>query len=267
VAEVARAYVALLGGQLRSIASYRASFVVELLSNVAVTALDVLAVLVLFRVTRTVGGFALPEALLMVSLSSLAFAWADLVVGNIDRLKTYVRLGTLDAVLVRPLSAFGQLVLMDLPLRKATRVLVALVVLVTALHVVDVDWTPARAALVVTAPLAGAVFFASIFVTSASLAFWWVESGEVGNAFTYGGRDFTAYPITVYGGWFRALFAYGLGFGFVAYHPALALLGRADPLGLPSWVGWASPLVALVAAGVAAAVWRLGIRHYRSTGS
>ncbi len=109
---------------------------------------------------------------------------------------------------------------------------------------------PGRVLLVASAPLAGAVFFGSIFVASASLAFWWVESGEVGNAFTYGGRDFTAYPMSVYGGWFRALFAYGLGFGFVAYHPALALLGRADPLGLPAWVGWASPLVALVAAGL-----------------
>jgi ABC-2 type transport system permease protein len=165
------------------------------------------------------------------------------------------------------LSAFGQLVLMDLPLRKASRVLIAVVVLVVALNVADIDWTPARVLLVLAAPLAGAVFFASIFVASASLAFWWVESGEVGNAFTYGGRDFTAYPVSVYSGWFRALFAYGLGFGFVAYYPALALLGRRDPLGLPGWVGWASPLVALVAAGVAAAVWRVGIRHYRSTGS
>ena len=116
-------------------------------------------------------------------------------------------------------------------------------------------------------PVCGAVFFGSIFVLSASLAFWWVDSGEVGHAFTYGGRDFTAYPLTAYGGWFRAVFGYGLGFGFVAYQPALALLGRTDPLGLPTWAGYTAPLVALVVAGVAAAVWRAGIRHYRSTGS
>jgi ABC-2 type transport system permease protein len=99
------------------------------------------------------------------------------------------------------------------------------------------------------------------------VAFWWIDSGEIGNAFTYGGRDFTSYPITVYGGLFRQLFAYGLGFAFVSYYPALALLGRADPLGLPAWVGWAAPGVALVAAAGAAAAWRAGIRHYRGTGS
>ena len=261
------AYAALLGGHVRSMASYRASFVVELVSNIGSTGLDVLAVLVLFRVTRTVGGFDVSDALLIVALSSSGFALADFVVGNIDHLKTYVRAGTLDAVLVRPLGAFPQLVLMDLPLRKALRVVLAFVVLAVAVRIGDIDWTPARVALLIVAPPAGAVFFGAIFVLSASLAFWWVESGDVGNAFTYGGRDFTAYPVPVYGGWFRAVFAYGLGFGFVAYHPALALLGRADPLGLPAWTGWLSPLVALVAAGTAAAVWRVGIRHYRSTGS
>jgi ABC-2 type transport system permease protein len=241
--------------------------VVELVTNIGATALDVLTVLVLFGATRVVGGFTLPEALLMVSLSSCGFVLADFTVGNIERLKTYVRTGTLDAVLVRPLSALAQLVLMDLPLRKALRLLLGVAVLVVAVRVNGVDWTPARVALLVLAPLAGGVFFGAIFVLSASLAFWWVDSGEIGSAFTYGGRDFTSYPVTVYGGWFRATFAYGLGFGFVAYQPALALLGRADPLGLPAWAGYVSPLVALAAAALAAAVWRTGIRHYRSTGS
>jgi ABC-2 type transport system permease protein len=262
-----RAYAALLGGQWRSVLSYRASFLVEMITNIGGTALDVLAVVVIFRTTRTVAGFTLPEAVLMVSLSSCAFTLADFVVGNIDRLKTYVRTGMMDAVLVRPLGALAQLVLMDLPLRKALRLLLAFGVLAVALQVNPIDWTPSRVALLIVVPVAGGIFFGSIFVLSAALAFWWVDSGEIGSAFTYGGRDFTAYPVPVYAGWFRALFAYGLGFGFVAYQPALALLGRADPLGLPAWAGFVSPLVALLAAGCAAAVWRSGVRHYRSTGS
>jgi ABC-2 type transport system permease protein len=266
VAEL-RAYAALLGAQYRSIASYRASFVVELVTNIGGTALDVVTVLVLFGTTRVVAGFTLSEAFLVVSLSACGFVLADFGVGNIDRLKTYVRTGTLDAVLVRPLGVLGQLLCMDLPLRKGLRLLMGIAVYVVALRINHIHWTPARVALVAVAPPAGAVFFASIFVLTASLAFWWVDSGEIGSAFTYGGRDFTSYPVPVYGAWFRAVFAYGLGFGFVAYQPALALLGRTDPLGLPAWSGFVSPLVALLAAGIAAAAWRSGIRHYRSTGS
>ncbi|MEJ3745307.1 ABC-2 family transporter protein [Actinomycetes bacterium KLBMP 9797] len=262
-----RPYLALFRGQVSAQVSYRASFGIDLFTNIFATVFDVLAVLVLFRVSRVIGGFTLREALVMVGLSACAFATADVTVGNIERVKLYVRTGLMDAVLVRPLGALPQLVLMDLPVRKVSRALFATGVLVTALAMADIEWTPARAALVVLAPLGGVLFFGAVFVATATVAFWWIESGEIGNAFTYGGRDFTSYPITVYSGWFRRLFGYGLGFGFVAYYPALALLGRADPLGLPGWVGYAAPLVGVVAAAIAAVVWRIGIRHYRSTGS
>ena len=262
-----RAYAALLGGQFRSAASYRASFVIELFTNIGATALDVVTVFVLFRVATHLGGFTLPEGVLITGISASGFVLGDFAVGNVERLKTYVRTGMLDAVLVRPLGVLPQLLLMDLPVRKALRLVMGIATIGVAIGLNDIDWTAGRILLLLVAPVAAAVFFGSIFVACASLAFWWVDSGEVGSAFTYGGRDFTAYPMTVFDGWFRTVFAYTLGFGFVAYQPALALLGRADPLGLPAWAGYCSPLVALVAAALAALVWRTGVRHYRSTGS
>ena len=81
------------------------------------------------------------------------------------------------------------------------------------------------------------------------------------------GHDFASYPVTVYGALMRRLLAYGLGFAFVAYYPALALLGRPDPLGAPAHLGYAAPLIALAAAALAGLLWRTGVRHYRSAGS
>ena len=262
-----RIYRALVGGRLRSMAAYRTSFAIELLSNLGGTVLDVVTVFVLFRGTALLGGFTLRESILMTGLSAAGFVLADLTVGNIDDLKTYVRRGTLDTVLLRPIRVLPQLIFMDLPVRKLLRVAFGLSVYGLALRANHLDWTPARVLLAVVAPLGAAVFFGSIFVLTASLAFWWVESGEIVNGFTYGGRDFTSYPITVYGDWFRDLFAYTLGFGLVAYQPALALLGRPDPLGLPAWAGYVAPLVSLPALAIAGVVWSVGVRHYRSTGS
>jgi ABC-2 type transport system permease protein len=260
-------YRQLLVAQVRSQLQYRASFVMDIFGNLLLTLMDVAAVVVLFRVTPVLGGFRLPEALLISGLSNLSFSLCDLAVGNIDTMRLYIRTGRFDAVLTRPLSALLQLVCADLALRRLGRVTQSVVVLVIALNLVHVHWTPARAVLLVVAPLCGAVLFGSVFVAGSTVAFWFIESGESSNAFTYGGRDFTAYPITVYAGWFRKAFAYGLGFAFVAYYPALAILGRPDPLGGPRLLSWSSPVVALAAAGAAALIWRTGIRHYRSTGS
>jgi ABC-2 type transport system permease protein len=111
------------------------------------------------------------------------------------------------------------------------------------------------------------MIFGAIFVATATVAFWWIESGEIANGLTYGGLTFTQYPITIYGTLFRRLFAYAAGFAFVAYYPALALLDRADPLGAPAMLGYGSPVAAVAAVIAAGLMWRTGVRHYRSTGS
>jgi ABC-2 type transport system permease protein len=253
--------------QIRSQAQYRASFAIDLAGSVAFGVLDVVTVFVLFRVSRTLGGFTFAEVFLMTALASAAFAAADLAVGNVERLRVYVRTGLFDTVLVRPLGALGQLVAMDVAPRRVARLVVGFAMVAAAAIHAGLALTPGTLALLVVAPVAGAAIFAAVFVASATAAFWWIESGEIANSVTYGGHDFCAYPVTVYGALLRRLFAYALGFAFVAYYPALALLGRPDPLGAPALLGYASPLAALAAAGAARLLWTTGVRHYRSTGS
>jgi ABC-2 type transport system permease protein len=260
-------YRRLLGAQVRSQTAYRSSFVLDLLGQAIAPMIDLVTVLGVFRVTRTVGGFTGVQVLVMFGLSTTAFALADLVVGNIEKLREYVHRGLLDAVLVRPLSVLGQLLALDFTTRRVIRIVTGSAILAVACARAGVQWTPARVAVVLLAPVWGAAFFASVFVGMATVAFFWIDSGEFANGFTYGGKDFTSYPINVYSGLFRRVFAYSLGFAFVSYYPALTLLGRPDPLGLPDSVAWASPFVSLAAMLVATAAWRFGVRHYRSTGS
>jgi ABC-2 type transport system permease protein len=261
------AYRHLVVAQVRGQAQYRASLAVEIASSVVFAVIDLVGVLVLFRVSRTVGGFAFREVFLMATLAGCGFALADLAVGSIERLRTYVRTGLFDAVLVRPLGTLPQLLALDFAPRRVGRVLLLVGLLPVAVRTAHVHWTPARAVLLVLTPFAGMALFGSVFVAGATVAFWWIDSGEFANGVTYGGRDFSAVPMTVYSGLFRRLFAYGLGFAFVGYYPALVLLGRRDPLGAPAALGWAAPLVALVAVVLAGLLWRVAVRHYRSTGS
>ena len=261
------AYRHLVGAQVRSQAQYRASFAIDVMGSLLFGVLDIVSVVVLFRVTPALGGFGFAEVFLMTALAGCAFAMADLVVGNVERLRQYVRSGLFDALLIRPLSSLAQLMAMDVATRRVGRVAFGVAMLVLAAANAPVEFTPARLALLAVTPIAGAMIFGAVFVATATVAFWWIESGEIANGLTYGGLNFTQYPITIYGGLLRRLFAYGVGFAFVAYYPTLALLDRPDPLGAPALIGYASPAVALVAAAAAGLLWRTGVRHYRSTGS
>lgn len=263
----AAAYAHLVRAQIRSQSQYRLSFALDAGLSALLSLVELVTVLAVFRMTPELGGFSLREVLVTAALCELGFQIADLAVGNIERLSVYVRTGLMDAVLVRPLSPLGQLLATDVAFRKAGRVVQDAVVYAVVLAYADLDWTPARAALAVVAPLAAAALFAAVFIAGASVAFWWIDSGEFANAFTYGGRTFAQYPVTLYPSWLRGTFAYGLGFAFAGYQPMLALFGRPDPLGTPGWLAWSTPAVAALAWVAAITLWRTGIRQYRSTGS
>jgi ABC-2 type transport system permease protein len=239
----------------------------DLVGTTVLMGADLIAILVIFSRVPSLAGFDLKETIVLFGLAAVSFALSDLLVGNIERIRTYVRLGTLDTVMTRPLSVLGQLLVLDVGFRRIGRVLYASTLLGIALWAAGVRWSTAKLVLLVVTPLAGAAFFCGFFIATSTVAFWWIESGEIANSFTYGGRDFTSYPITVYSGWFRKIFAFGLGFAFVAYYPGLVLLGKEDPLGGPFWLGWLSPLVSAAVLALSTLIWRFGVRHYRSTGS
>ncbi len=264
---VAQAYLAIIRSRVAAQASYRASFAVELGSQVLLVLVEFVEIYVVFHQVDSLGGFDYAEVAVMYGLGVSSFGIADLAVGHIDRLPTYLRTGTFDSFLLRPLSALGQLVTSDFSLRRLGRVVTGLAVLGVALHAADVGWTPARVGLLVVTPVAGAIVFSAVFVAASVIGFWVVEGMEFANAFTYGGNYLSGFPFTVFGSAIRRFFTFLVPVGFVAYLPSLALLGRDDPLGMPGWVSWCSLPVSLVAMAAALLLWRIGLRRYVGTGS
>ena len=264
---VAGAYLALIRSRVAAQASYRTSFAIELGSQVLLVLVEFVEVYVVFHQVDALGGFDFGEVALMYGLAHTGFGIADMVVGHVDQLPGYLRRGTFDSMLLRPLSALGQLVTSDFAMRRLGRVVTSIVVMAVALRVADVDWTPARVALVVVTPLAGAVIFSAVFVASCTIGFWVVEGMEFANAFTYGGSYLSSFPFSIFGRAMRRFFIFVVPVGFVAYLPALALLGRQDPHGLPTWLSWCSLPVAALAMGIALLVWRTGLRRYVGAGS
>ncbi|MCP2247875.1 ABC transporter permease [Lentzea aerocolonigenes] len=260
-------YPKLIGAKLRSQLAYRASFAVDFVSQVLAQCYELIVILVLFSQVNALGGFTRDEVLLMYAFAGAAFGVADLFAGQLDNLPTYIRTGSFDVLLMRPLGTLPQIMCSDIRLRRIGRITSALGVMIYALTHVPIDWTPAKVLLTIATPLAGTVIYSSVWVVACSICFWIVEGREFANAVTYGSNSFTSYPINVYSRPLRWVMAFVVPGAFVAYYPSLALLGKQDPLGLPGWVGWTSPLVAALAAVVAGLVWRFAVRHYRGTGS
>jgi ABC-2 type transport system permease protein len=123
------------------------------------------------------------------------------------------------------------------------------------------------AALVFGAIAGASCLYLGLVVLQATSAFWTIETLEVWNAFTYGGNYAAQYPMSIYRPWFQKLLTFVVPLLCVGYLPALAILDRPDPLGLPVVLRALGPLAGAVFLGLTLAAWRLGLRRHASTGS
>jgi ABC-2 type transport system permease protein len=266
VRTTARAYRALLGSRIRSQTSYRTSFWLDVLASVMVGVVEFVEVYVVFHNVPVLGGLDFTAAMLVFGLANLGFALGDLFAGHLDEVPTLIRLGTLDVLLLRPLSVLGQLVTSDVQLRRLGRASISLVILGVALSRLDTDWTPARLALLIVTPFAGALVFAALFLAAGAVQFWLVDGGEFTYAFTFGSSYAASFSPAVLPLPVRVLFSFVVPAAFTAYLPTLAILGHPGPTLLPAWLGWWVPVVAAAAWLVALGLWRLGLRHYTGAG-
>jgi ABC-2 type transport system permease protein len=170
-------------------------------------------------------------------------------------------------MLVRPVSPLVQVATEDFSPRRFGKLIPTSAVLILAIPRLEVDWTPARLALVPVMIISGTVIFAALWVLTAAVQFVLIDGHQATKAVTYGGGFLTQYPLTLYGREFVRALTFMVPLAFVNWQPTLYILGRPDPLGLPAAFRFASPAVAALLCGVAALAWRTGLRHYRSTGS
>ncbi len=256
----------LVGAQIRSQLQYRASMTLDFVGSGLISFLDFLAVLVVFHNVPRLNTWNVHEVAFLYALSAISFALTDMLIGHLDQFPQTIRSGNFDIVLVRPRSTLLQIFGSDFAVRRFAKAVQGAVVLVYALTTLHVHWTVWKVLFGVLSVPAGMAIFGSVWVVGACLAFWTTDGGEFTNAFTYGGNFMAQYPIDIYSAWLRRFLAYLVPLAFVCYFPALFILDKPDPLGLPRVLEVASPLVALAAATVAGFAWRFAVRHYRSAG-
>ena len=226
------------------------------------------AVWALFDRFGDVQGWRIGEVALFYGLVNCMFAIADALGRGFDVLGTeFLRTGTFDRLLLRPRPLALQLMGHDVRVSRLGRLMQGVAVLAFGTAQAGVVWTSDAVAIALFALAGGVALFLGILVLQGTLSFWTVESLEVANVLSYGGVQAAQYPLALYARWFRRVLTFAVPLACVAYYPVLAILGKADPLGAPGWAGMVSPLAGFVFLAAAFGAWRIGLRHYASTGS
>ena len=262
-----RLYWILAGARLRGQTQYRISFALQVASSFTSTFVELLALLILFRTFRNLGGWSVGEVAFLYGLASVAFALAELFGEGLEQASRMIREGEFDRVLTRPVAPLVQVLAADIQLRRIGRLTQGILALILAGRWTTIDWTPVKALILVGAIGSTTVVFLTVFLIGAATCFWTIESSEVQNIFTYGGTELASHPLQIYNRLLQSIFLYIVPLGLTAFYPVAHILGKPDPFGLPPFAPFLAPLVAALFLALGLIVWEFGMRHYQSTGS
>jgi len=257
-----RLYIRFLSIHLKSQMQYKLSFFLTMAGWIMMSFLELLSVTFVFARFHSVAGFSLREVLLCFATMMMAFNLAELLGRGFDVFARMLGNGEFDRVLVRPRRATFLVLASQIEFARIGRLLQGIAVFIYVIPRSEVVWTADKILTLILMIVGGTLVFFCLFLIYAAYTFFTTEGLEVLNIFIYGGREFGQYPFAIYGKEVLRIATFLIPMALFQYYPLLYLLGRETSI----WYALA-PLGSLLFAVPAFALWSLGLRHYKSTGS
>jgi ABC-2 type transport system permease protein len=247
---------------LRSQMQYKSSFLMVLAGQFFGAFASFLTVWFLMDRFKVVDHFTVSQILLCFAVITMAFSLAECFFRGFDRFAFMLGNGQFDRIMVRPRNLVFQVLATQIEFSRLGRFLQALVMMIYTLPRCGVDWTADKILTFALMLICGVLEFAGLFVIYASLCFFSTEGLEFMNIFTDGGREFGSYTLSIYGEGVLKFFTYVIPMALWQYYPLLYLTGRSD-----NSLFIIAPLASVVFLIPCLILWRIGVRHFRSTGS
>ncbi len=254
-------YFKFLSMHLKSRMAYKKSFFLSCIGQFLTSFVAFLTLYFLLDRFQSVRGYTIGQCMLSASVMWISFALAEWFFRGFDTFPGIIRRAEFDRILVRPRSLIFQVLCQQVEFTRIGRVAQGVAMLCMGVSMGGVEWTFARGLCYAGMVVGGILVFSGLFLLYAALSFFTLEGLEFMNCFTDGAREHFAYPLDVYGEGVLKFATYLIPYALFQYYPLQYLLGRG-----PASYGWL-PLLAPLFLLPCYAVWRIGVRKYKSAGS
>ena len=249
---------------LKAQMQYRVSFWLLSLGQFFIPFSVFAALYFLFQRFGVLKGWTYFEVALCFSIINIAFSITECCSRGFDIFSGLVVRGEFDRILVRPRSTFLQVLGSKFEFTRIGRLLQGVVVFILAISNLSIQWDIFKVATLVLMIISGIFVFTGIFILAATLCFWTIQGIEVANIFTDGGREMSQYPLNIYKKWVTRFFTFVIPFGCVSYLPLMYILDKVEGNKVLFML---TPLYGILFIFPCLLVWKLGVKHYKSTGS
>ncbi len=247
---------------LKSIIQYKTSFLLTALGQFLVSFNVFLGVYFMLHRFYRIKGFTFSEVLLCFSILLMGYTLAECFARGFDTFSSTISNGDFDRIMVRPRNVMLQVLGSKIEFTRVGRMLQAIVMFIYGIYKSQVDWNFNKIITVIFMIIGGAVLFTGIFIIYAAFCFFTIEGLEFMNIFIDGAREFGKYPVNIYGKRVLQIATFIVPYTLVQYYPLLYLLEKDAK----DWYMFL-PLLAVLFIIPCYLFWKVGIKHYKSTGS
>ena len=253
---------------LKSMLEYRPAFITGISSNFISYVVMYLGIWILLDRFKMIQGWTLYEVLLLFNLNLVSYALSGFVFFRaMMDMEVMVRQGNFDTVLVRPMNT-----LLYTILGKPTELYFAhwtlgAIVFTICFTNLDIQWTFLKVVFLIITIMGAALIQAAMRLIAGTLSFWIVRTQSIESTLVHSFRNFTNYPISIYGKFIQVLVTFVIPWAFVNFYPAQFFLDRQGETLFHPILQYATPVVGIVLFVLAYKFWTIGVNRYESTGS
>lgn len=241
---------------------YRKAFIISVIGTFLITFLLTISIYFLFEEFGAIGNWTFYEVAFLFGMVFWNFSLAEMFLRGLDHFDKIIKNGEFDRILIRPQNLLLQATCTEFDFSKIGRGIQCIAIIIIAIANISISWNLYKILVFLLMNIGCFIIFLGIFILKASFCFWTIDGLEFMNILSEGGKKVAQYPIDIYAKWFRMFFTFMVPFGLVNYYPVLYLFGKAD-----NWYYGLFPLFTIVFLIPCLIVWKIGVKHYESTGS
>lgn len=249
---------------LKSFLQYRLSMWLTITGQFFVSFFAFFGMYLLFQRFGTIRGWTFAEVAMCFAVIHTAFAVTECYARGFDLFSGFIIRGDFDRILLRPRGTILQIFGSNFEITRIGRLIQSFIVLGLALSWLETSLDFTKIITLIFMIISGVFIFTGIFMLGATICFFTVQGLEIVNIFTDGGKEIAAYPLNIYTKWIARFFTFIIPFGCINYLPLMYIVGKA---GDNSILYMVTPLFGMFFIVPCVFVWRLGVRHYLSTGN
>ena len=248
--------------------AYHFSLVFELIANTIQIGVYFAGFMVIFHNFGNIAGWTPNEVLFMFTTSWLTYSLSCFFFWSpMKDMGQLIRTGKFDLYLTRPIGPMLYMVLQQFQYTFIPRLALSVFFWIYSMSKLSIEWTASNLVFYAVNMISSFVIFSAITIFTGTISFWTIKSEEIVSLLTnnnYGLKNYTDYPITIYGKGIGFLLTFVVPYAFTGYYPVGHLLGKN--ISHPEYA-YLSPIIALVTGVAAYWLWSYGLKHYNSAGA